>query len=98
MQLTRLITRYRTTGQVKASVSAHQFATRYTVADVDLLAYIDKAHGNLSGPATRRILEREDEAVRAEMLPILMERSPDGAVFTGADPGPEPPITRQFES
>ena len=24
-----------------------------------LLAYVDKAHGNLSGPATRRILERE---------------------------------------
>ena len=27
--------------------------------DVALLAYVDKAHGNLSGPATRRILERE---------------------------------------
>ena len=26
---------------------------------MDLLAYVDKAHGNLSGPATRRILERE---------------------------------------
>jgi len=31
----------------------------YTAADVDLLAYVDRAHGNLSGPATRRILERE---------------------------------------
>jgi transposase InsO family protein len=26
---------------------------------VELLAYVDQAHGNLSGPATRRILERE---------------------------------------
>jgi transposase InsO family protein len=36
-----------------------RFAKRYTAADVDLLAYVDKAHSNLSGPATRRILERE---------------------------------------
>ena len=36
-----------------------KFATRYTGADVHLLAYVDKAHGNLSGPATCRILERE---------------------------------------
>jgi hypothetical protein len=36
-----------------------QFAARYTAADVTLLAYVDKAHGNLSGPATRRILQRE---------------------------------------
>ena len=61
-QLTRLITCYRTTGQVKATVYHRtKFATRYTAADVDLLAYVDKAHGNLSGPATRRILERECE-------------------------------------
>jgi hypothetical protein len=26
---------------------------------VELLAYVDKSHGNLSGPATKRILERE---------------------------------------
>jgi len=36
-----------------------KFAKRYTAADLVLLAYVDKAHGNLSGPATRRILERE---------------------------------------
>jgi transposase InsO family protein len=36
-----------------------KFAVRYTAADVNLLAYVDKAHANLSGPATRRILERE---------------------------------------
>jgi hypothetical protein len=59
-QVTRLIAAQRQTGRVK--VVAYQrtkFATRYTAADVTLLAYVDKAHRNLSGPATRRILERE---------------------------------------
>ncbi len=59
-QVTRLITGYRQTGRVKAAAYQRtKFATRYTAADVNLLAYVDKAHGNLSGPATRRILERE---------------------------------------
>jgi len=59
-QVTRLITGYRRTGRVKAVVYQRtKFATRYTAADVNLLAYVDQAHGNLSGPATRRILERE---------------------------------------
>jgi transposase InsO family protein len=61
-QVTRLITAYQATGQVKAAnYQRHRFAARYTNADIDLLAYVDKAHGNLSGPATRRILEREYE-------------------------------------
>ena len=59
-QTTRLITAYRETGRVRAAAYRRtKFATRYTAADVALLAYVDKAHGNLSGPATRRILERE---------------------------------------
>jgi len=59
-QVTRLIAVYRKTGRVKATVYQRaRFAKRYTAADVNLLAYVDKAHGNLSGPATRRILERE---------------------------------------
>ena len=61
-QVTRLITAYVATGRVKvARCERHRFAARYTRADVELLAYVDKAHGNLSGPATRRILEREYE-------------------------------------
>ena len=49
-QVTRLITCYSTTGQVKAAVyQRRKFATQYTAGDVDLLAYVDKAHGNLSG-------------------------------------------------
>lgn len=59
-QATRLIMAYRETGRVKAAAYQRtKFATHYTAADVALLAYVDKAHGNLSGPATRRILERE---------------------------------------
>jgi transposase InsO family protein len=59
-QVTRLITKFHKTGRVKAvAYQRAKFAKRYTAADVDLLAYVDKAHGNLSGPATRRILERE---------------------------------------
>ena len=59
-QVTRLIALQRRTGRVKAvAYQRTKFATRYTAADVVLLAYVDKAHGNLSGPATRHILERE---------------------------------------
>ena len=59
-QVTRLISGYRLTGRVKAATYQRaKFTTRYGAADVELLAYVDKAHGNLSGPATRRILERE---------------------------------------
>lgn len=59
-QVTRLIAGHRKTGGVKAvEYQRTKFATRYTATDVRLLAYVDQAHGNLSGPATRRILERE---------------------------------------
>ena len=58
-QVTRLIARQRRTGRVQAAAYQRtKFATRYTAADVTLLAYVDKAHGNLSGPATKRIIER----------------------------------------
>ncbi len=59
-QVTRLIAAYGKTGRVKAAVYQRaKFPARYNATDVNLLAYVDKAHGNLSGPATRRILERE---------------------------------------
>lgn len=59
-QTTRLIASYQASGRVKAvTYQRTKFATRYTAADLELLAYVDKAHGNLSGPATKRILERE---------------------------------------
>ena len=59
-QVTRWITAYGKTGRVKAAVyQRSKFPARYSATDVNLLAYVDQAHGNLSGPATRRILERE---------------------------------------
>jgi transposase InsO family protein len=59
-QITRLIAGYVKTGHVKpAPYQRRRFPSRYTRADVDLLAYVDRSHGNLSGPATRRILQRE---------------------------------------
>jgi IS30 family transposase len=59
-QVTRLIARYRKSGALQpAAYRRHRFPQRYTRADIELLAMVDEAHDNLSGPATRRILERE---------------------------------------
>jgi transposase InsO family protein len=59
-QVTRLIGRYLECGEVKVpKYKRHRFTTSYTRADVELLAGVDEAHDTLSGPATRRILERE---------------------------------------
>jgi hypothetical protein len=59
-QLTRLIAQYRDRGAVKPSAyRRHRFASRYGPADIALLAEVDEAHETLSGPATRKILERE---------------------------------------
>jgi hypothetical protein len=59
-QVTRLIAGYADTGRVKAATyQRKKFPSRYTASDVELLAYVDKGHGNLSGPATKRVLERE---------------------------------------
>lgn len=59
-QVTRLIQRYQKSGKVRVTVyRRHSFVQRYTAADVALLARVDEAHEGLSGPATRRILERE---------------------------------------
>ena len=59
-QVARLIRSYCQEGAVKAQpYQRHQFASRYTTADIELLAYVDRMHSALSGPATQRILERE---------------------------------------
>jgi transposase InsO family protein len=61
-QVTRLIARYTATGQVRPTIyRRRRFPGLYTRADVELLASVDEAHETLSGPATRRILEREVE-------------------------------------
>jgi transposase InsO family protein len=59
-QVTRLIARYRVNGEIQpAPYRRHRFPQRYTRADIELLALVDEAHETLSGPATRRILQRE---------------------------------------
>jgi len=59
-QVTRLIARYTATGRVRPTVyRRRRFPGLYTRADIELLASVDEAHETLSGPATRRILERE---------------------------------------
>jgi transposase InsO family protein len=59
-QVTRLIAQYQRERQVKAKpYRRHRFAARYTRADIELLAQVDEAHETLSGPATRKVLERE---------------------------------------
>ena len=59
-QVTRLITRFRANGELQpAHYRRHRFPQRYTRADIELLATVDEAHESLSGPATRRILQRE---------------------------------------
>ena len=59
-QVTRLIARYTASGRVHVTVyRRRRFSQLYTRADIELLASVDEAHETLSGPATRRILERE---------------------------------------
>jgi len=61
-QSTRLIRAFLDHGVVRAQpYQRHTFAARYTAEDIALLAEVDRAHGRLSGPATRRILQRAYE-------------------------------------
>ena len=59
-QLTRLVGQYLDGEPVQVRRYRRQrFATRYTKADMELLAQTDEAHETLSGPATQAILRRE---------------------------------------
>jgi transposase InsO family protein len=59
-QVTRLIGRYLKHSEVReTSQRRHRFESRFAPADIELLAQVDEAHETLSGPATKKILERE---------------------------------------
>lgn len=59
-QVTRLVSRYIEHSEVKQAGSRrHKFKSRFTRGDIELLAQVDEAHETLSGPATKKILERE---------------------------------------
>ncbi len=61
-QTTRLIRAFLDHGVVQAApYQRRRFRVRYTAEDIGVLAEVDRAHARLSGPATRRILEREYE-------------------------------------
>jgi transposase InsO family protein len=58
-QVTRLLTCFGEQREVKPrTYRRNRFATRYTRADIELLAEVDEAHETLSGPATQKILYR----------------------------------------
>jgi len=64
-QVTRLIRQYQQSGKIKtAKYQRHRFPQKYSAEDVALLAKTDELHGWLSGPATKKILERENEVYR----------------------------------
>jgi len=64
-QVTRLIGRYVEHSEVKeSSHHRHRFRERFTLADLELLVKVDEAHETMSGPATKKILEREWEIYR----------------------------------
>jgi len=61
-QVSRLITDYKRRGRIKQALyRRHRFPKKYTSAEVILLAKTDELHGWLSGPATKKIMEREYE-------------------------------------
>jgi transposase InsO family protein len=61
-QVARLIGLYQRTGRIKpAEYHRHRFPQKYNSAEVVLLVTTDELHGWLSGPATKKILEREYE-------------------------------------
>jgi hypothetical protein len=61
-QVTRLIGKYQESGKIRfTEYQRHRFPLKYRVAEVALLARTDELHGWLSGPATKKILERAYE-------------------------------------
>lgn len=61
-QITRLIGQWMQARTIQAKRAVRRrFPTRYTAEDAALLAGVDAAHEELSGPAVRRILRREYE-------------------------------------
>ena len=73
-QLTRLIGQHRETGRIKdrrGGAPAHPFERRYTRADIRLLAAVDAAMGQMSGPATRALMRRQYEVFGDERFERL---------------------------
>lgn len=58
-QITRLVTQYRDTGQLKRRQrTVAGFVSRYTTEDIQLLAAMDERHETPCGPAVKKLCER----------------------------------------
>ena len=59
-QVTRLVRQYRQDGVLspRHGVPRHAFPRRFTAMDVAMLAEMDALHGTVSGPATKKLMER----------------------------------------
>jgi transposase InsO family protein len=61
-QVSRLISEYNQTGRLKKTkYRRHRFPRKYASSEIRLLARTDELHGYLSGPGTKKIMEREYE-------------------------------------
>jgi transposase InsO family protein len=61
-QVSRLIAEYKRTGRLRRmQYRRHRFPRKYSPSEIGLLARTDELHGWLSGPATKKIMEREYE-------------------------------------
>ena len=59
-QVSRLIAEYKGTGRLRRTeYRRHRFPRKYSPSEVQLLARTDELHEWLSGPATKKIMERE---------------------------------------
>ena len=59
-QTTRLVLKCLLEGAIRPTrAHRNRFPAKYTAADKKLLALTDNAHGRMSGPATKRIMDRE---------------------------------------
>ena len=73
-QVTRLIWQHRETGRVedrRGQGPAVPFERRYRASDIDLLAEVDAALGQMSGPATRSLMRRQYEVFNDERFERL---------------------------
>lgn len=62
-QVTRLVKRWCEKGKLlrRNGAPRHGFTRRYTALDAVLLAEVDTLHGTLSGPATKKLMERASQ-------------------------------------
>jgi len=64
-QVSRLIAEYKRAGRLRRTeYRRHRFPRKYTPSEIGLLAKTDELHGWLSGPATKKVMEREYEVYR----------------------------------